>query len=472
MFRKGGNVGVGIMSEIQDRKPFQIGSNPFENPLQMDRAADQGLLGLKEQVTEREVPYFGEERDTAYYLDKLKSGLGEDTSFDPFTQYLLTAGPAVAKATSFADAIARLEKPNLALIEAQEARAKRDRDLGLAAADLSIRRGETLEERKQDYEKTQREQDFILKKFKQETDRLLKLQEKDFTNEKDLLGLKFAQEGNMFTRQANLERDLIKLRGAIESDLYTKKQKDRFRELEIGLENSLKLLEKEMELTGGIDNTIKKTAEEGYKNKEYGTLGEATRVETWKQKTTTQLRDQNLLVANEPLDPKVVQNEKTLKTAANKLGKKGNNTNRIYYDWTNDIQYQLVKKGKEYEFEVYDQGTETEKDGDKIKTTESVKEAIEKLPIRSKEEIGEDESYDYARMGDPFREQFGDKFRRQQRADITRAGNIARGTVLPVAQGRNVRDEAGRFPIALDTRMTRQQKSDYEKFLEEYKNRT
>lgn len=39
-------------------------------------------------------------------------------------------------------------------------------------------------------------------------------------------------------------------------------------------------------------------------------------------KTTTQLRDQNLLVANEPLDPKVVQNEKTLKTAANKLGKK------------------------------------------------------------------------------------------------------------------------------------------------------
>ena len=52
MFRKGGNVGVGIMSEIQDRKPFQIGSNPFENPLQMGRAADQGLLGIKEQVTE------------------------------------------------------------------------------------------------------------------------------------------------------------------------------------------------------------------------------------------------------------------------------------------------------------------------------------------------------------------------------------------------------------------------------------
>ena len=245
MFRKGGNVGVGIMSEIQDRKSFQIGSNPFENPLQMDRAADQGLLGLREQITEREVPDFGEERDTAYYLDKLKSGLGEDTSFDPFTQYLLTAGPAVAKATSFADAIARLEKPNLALIEAQEARAKRDRDLGLAAADLSIRRGETLEERKQDYEKTQREQDFILKKFKQETDRLLKLQEKDFSQEEKLLGLKFAQEGTMFDRQADLEKNLLKIKAAIDSDLYDKKQKDRFKELEIQYTNALGLLKEE-----------------------------------------------------------------------------------------------------------------------------------------------------------------------------------------------------------------------------------
>ena len=237
MFRKGGNVGVGIMSEIQDRKPFQVGSNPFENPLQMGRAADQGLLGIKEQVTET-APDFGEERDTAYYLEKLKSGLGEDKSFDPLTQYLLTAGPAVSKATSFADAVSRLEKPNLALIEAQEARAKRDRDLGLAAADLSIRRGETLEERKQDFEKTKREQEFILDKFKQETDRLLQLQSNDFSQEEKLLGLKFDQEGTMFDRQANLEKNLVKLRGAIDSDLFDKKQKAKFKELEMQYENA------------------------------------------------------------------------------------------------------------------------------------------------------------------------------------------------------------------------------------------
>lgn len=456
MFRKGGNVGVGIMSEIQDRKPFQVGSNPFENPLQMGRAADQGILGLEEQVTEREVPDFGEERDTAYYLEKLKSGLGEDTSFDPFTQYLLTAGPAVAKATSFADAISRLEKPNLALIEAQEARAKRDRDLGLAAADLSIRRGETLEDRKQDFEKTQREQDFILKKFQKETDRLLDLQSNDFSQEEKLLGLKFDQEGTMFDRQANLEKNLVKLRGAQESDLFDKKQKARFKELEMQYINALELLREEQKLISGIDNTIKKSAEEGYKNKEYGTLGEATRIERWKQKTTRELLDQNKLVASEPLDPKAVQNEESLKKAARRFGNKGNNTGRIYYDWTNDVQYQLVKDGKEYKFEVYDQGTETEKDGKITKTTESVKEAIEKLPRRTpgtEGEEGEDESYEYSR---------GSAERAAQDRAIRRANIDAIGTIPQQRAG----------VTTIDKRMNPQQKSDYERFLEEYRNRT
>ena len=453
MFRKGGNVGVGIMSEIQDRKPFQIGSNPFENPLQMGRAADQGILGLQEQVTEREVPDFGEERDTAYYLEKLKSGLGEDTSFDPFTQYLLTAGPAVAKATSFADAVSRLEKPNVALIEAQEAKAKRDRDLGLAAADLSIRRGETLEERKQDFEKTKREQDFILNKFQKETDRLLKLQSNDFSQEEKLLGLKFDQEGTMFDKQANLEKNLIKLRTAQESGLFDKKQKARFKELEMQYENALNLLIEEQKLISGIDNTIKENALEGVKNQMYGDVGEGTRKERWKLKDAEALRNQNLLVASEPLDPKAVQNEETLKKAARKFGNKGNNTNRIYYDWTNDVQYQLIKDGKEYKFVVYDQGTETEKDGKITKTTESVEDAIAKLPIRSAKEMGEDESYIFPR---------GSAERVEQDRAIREANRQAIGTIPQQRAG----------VTTINTKMNPQQKSDYERFLEEYRNRT
>jgi len=172
--------------------------------------------------------------------------------------------------------------------------------------------------------------------------------------------------------------------------------------------------------------------------------------------------DKGFSIASEPLDPKAVQNEKSLKKAAQNFGKKGNNTNRIYYDWTNDIQYKLVKDGKEYKFEVYDQGTETS--GDMTKTTESVKEAIEKLPIRSEEEIGEDESYDVVKFNDPFKKEFGDRFRREQRDAIRKANVAARGTVLPQAQGKK--------DVTLDTRMTRPQQSDYEKFLREYRNRT
>ena len=256
----------------------------------------------------------------------------------------------------------------------------------------------------------------------------------------------------MFDRQADLEKNVIKLKAAIESDLFDKKQKARFKELKMQYTNALELLREEQKLISGVDNNIKKSAEEGYKNKEYGTLGEATRIERWKQKTTRELLDQNKLVAAEPLDPKAVQNEKSLKKAAKTFGQKGNNTGRIYYDWTNDVQYELVKDGKEYKFEVYDQGTETEKDGKITKTTESVKEAIGKLPIRSEKEIGEDESYIFPR---------GSAERAEQDRAIRRANIEAIGTIPQQRAG----------TTTINTKMNPQQKSDYERFLEEYRNR-
>ena len=256
----------------------------------------------------------------------------------------------------------------------------------------------------------------------------------------------------MFDRQANLEKNLVKLRGAIDSDLFDKKQKAKFKELEMQYENALELLREEQKLISGIDNTIKETAQKGYDDKLYGTLGEATRIETWKLKTTRELLDQNKLVASEPLDSKAVQDEESLKKAAKKFGKKGNNTGRIYYDWTNDVQYELVKDGKEYKFEVYDQGTETEKDGKITKTTESVEDAIAKLPIRSEKEVGEDESYTFPR---------GSAERVEQDRAIREANRQAIGTIPQQRAG----------TTTINTKMNPQQKSDYERFLEEYRNR-
>ena len=105
---------------------------------------------------------------------------------------------------------------------------------------------------------------------------------------------------------------------------------------------------------------------------------------------------------------------------------------------------------------MYDQGTETEKDGKITKTTESVKEAIEKLPRRTpgtEGEEGEDESYEYSR---------GSAERAAQDRAIRRANIDAIGTIPQQRAG----------VTTIDKRMNPQQKSDYERFLEEYRNRT
>ena len=101
---------------------------------------------------------------------------------------------------------------------------------------------------------------------------------------------------------------------------------------------------------------------------------------------------------------------------------------------------------------MYDQGTETDNDGKITQKTESVEEAIGKLPIRSKKEIGEDESYTFSR---------GSAERAEQDRAIRRANIAARGTIPQQRAG----------TTTINTKMNPQQKSDYERFLEEYRNR-
>ena len=116
------------------------------------------------------------------------------------------------------------------------------------------------------------------------------------------------------------------------------------------------------------------------------------------------------------------------------------------------MQYELVKDGKEYKFEVYDQGTETANDGKITQKTESVEEAIGKLPIRSEKEIGEDESYIFPR---------GSAERVEQDRAIREANRQAIGTIPQQRAG----------TTTINTKLNPQQKSDYERFLEEYRNR-
>ena len=113
MFRKGGNVGVGIMTGIVDR------SMHAENPFVSD--VDIGTPKTQEQ-----------------YIEEIKAGAGEYGGYDPLTSFLLTAGPNVAGATSFADAIGRLKPGTEQLLKDQAAKAKYDRDIRMAGTKLAL----------------------------------------------------------------------------------------------------------------------------------------------------------------------------------------------------------------------------------------------------------------------------------------------------------------------------------------------
>ena len=180
MFRRGGNVGTGIMTGIVDRSmhaedPFVGDTNQFSDPIKrykneastLNTQADNNFYTPlpKEDIdpvmtTKADMkmpadlfpkPDFGEERDASYYIDQLKKGGGEYGGMDPLTSFLLTAGPAITKATSFGDAISKLGPANQALIEQANKKAEYLRELGLTGTKMSLANQEKIAGRKYDY---------------------------------------------------------------------------------------------------------------------------------------------------------------------------------------------------------------------------------------------------------------------------------------------------------------------------------
>ena len=114
MFRKGGNVGNGIMTGIVDRTEAQDGYTGLEN-------LDIGTPKTQEQ-----------------FIEEIRAGAGDYGGYDPLTSFLLTAGPSVAGATSFADAIEKLKPATQQLIKGADAKAKFDRDVRMAGTKLAL----------------------------------------------------------------------------------------------------------------------------------------------------------------------------------------------------------------------------------------------------------------------------------------------------------------------------------------------
>ena len=171
MFRRGGNVGSGVMTGIVDRSmhaknPFVTGNQgmlnedyfpKIETSMNLPDTSgniDMTLPSLGENLDYTSSKYDGPKVDIGTptsvedYISQIKAGAGEYGGMDPLTSYLLTAGPQIAKATSFGDAISKLEKPNAALIAQQGKKAAYDRDLRLAATKMGIADKNKFEDRR------------------------------------------------------------------------------------------------------------------------------------------------------------------------------------------------------------------------------------------------------------------------------------------------------------------------------------
>jgi len=125
MFRKGGNVGDGIMTGIVDRSMHA--ENPFVSDVDI-----------------------GEPKTQEQYIEEIRAGAGDYGGMDPLTSFLLTAGPNVAGATSFSDAIQRLQPGTQQLLKDQAAKAKYDRDIRMAGTKLALADQQKFDDRRFD----------------------------------------------------------------------------------------------------------------------------------------------------------------------------------------------------------------------------------------------------------------------------------------------------------------------------------
>jgi hypothetical protein len=147
MFRKGGNVGEGIMTGIVDREQYANGPNMFD--IAGPRTMDSGAPKTMNQSID--IPDLGTitERNVKALLEQA----GPSEAYDPLTSFLLQYGPAAAKQTgggTFANLIAAAEKPVASLIEAKGKESDFLRSLRTQAAGAAIKERSELESAERD----------------------------------------------------------------------------------------------------------------------------------------------------------------------------------------------------------------------------------------------------------------------------------------------------------------------------------
>lgn len=403
MFRKGGSTNDGIMTGIVDREGYENGSDPF---------------------TGRTIPTLKDL--TAESTEALLEAAGPRGGFDPLTSFLLAYGPAAAMENrgggTIGNLIAASKEPAAALIKSKADEDKFQRGLRTRATASAIEKRDRMME-------TEEERKFKSDMFEKETNRLMDLQENDFSNEAKVLGLKQDFSADQATKERELKLNMQKIDNALRSGLLDKEQENKMKILQKQYENSLGILAAEQSGAASIDSLIEKSAQKLVDDKEIGSIYEATNQQTWKYKTSGDLMKKGYNVADEVLSEEEVLNEKKFQKRAKSLSKKLGNEGRIYYFPKGNKYYQL-KSGKFEPFDI------------------SGNEIIEGQIDSGNEIIQEEGITNYG---------YGTGDTRDQNTAIRQLNAQLKG---PAFGGESQAPD-----------MTRDQKSAYERYLSDYKNR-
>jgi len=338
MFRKGGGVNMnGIMSGIEDRQNFSTGTNEMGN-----LPSYEENIPTVEELTTRN-------------LETLQKAGGERTGFDPLTTFLLQYGPAAASQTGSGGTLGNLvsaaKDPVATLIKNQADEDKYQRELRTQAAGAAIKKID-------DITSAAAERKFKTNLFNQETNRLLNLQENDFSQEVKMLGLKNEFTGDMFEKERDLKLNMQKIDNALKSDLLDKEQRNKLEILQKQYENSLGLLEAEIAGTTGIGKRIEEGAQKLVEDGEVSSYAEAENQLTWQYKTSGDLMKKGYNVSDELLTESMVLDPKKFTQKAKKLSKKPGNEGRIFYFPKGD-QYFVLEEGAFKPFDL--PGSESKK---------------------------------------------------------------------------------------------------------------
>ena len=373
MFRKGGNVGVGIMTGIVDRTEAANGFLPGST------AEMKGAMGVTEEGIDLANPLptvsefkpmvyenmdidalVGTPKTQAEYIEELKAGAGEYGGMDPLTSFLLTAGPSVAGATSFADAINRLQPATRQLIKGADAKAKYNRDLRMAATKLALGAEEKSEDKRFQLNLKDMDQENQVK-FLNDQRAYENLKEQDKRNYNEAIADKARAFGKLDKqKQREYEERLIKEGRAFELEQIKKQQEFEMDKLEKQQKFQKELYDLEKE------DAKKYTEKDFLEVYEGDTLQAKNRAQFENDKLKTKILEkfgsQFEGFLNGPNDPQ----EST-------MTKKGNNkkVGKVYYDVnTGEVKIYNKKTDGTYGFQVIDIDTYTKPEPAKGSTKE------------------------------------------------------------------------------------------------------